>query len=301
MKIETFHTLEAVLQTGTFAGAARQSNVTPSAVSMQMKQLEAYFGQPLFDRSANQMRPSQLANDASRVMSEAIQKLEGLREVSHIAVRGVVTVGVLESMLPLILPQTLGFVREHYPELDVRLSSGRSIRLAAAVKAGELDAALIAQPEDGGSTRLLWQPMEQRELVLVLPPDAEAMPLGRALDRYEWIRYEQSTTVGALAKRFIASRRIETRGNREFDSAAAILAMVSAGLGASVIEISDPGMLHAYPVRIVRLGARAPKYQLSMVARKSDGSKRKLGALKEALQFALKAARRQRADSGLCS
>ncbi len=56
MKIDTFATLDAVLRGGTFAAAAAARNVTPSAVSMQMKQLEAYMGQPLFDRSGLQVR-----------------------------------------------------------------------------------------------------------------------------------------------------------------------------------------------------------------------------------------------------
>ncbi len=46
MQIYFFDTLEAVLRTGSLAGAAAEVNVTPSAVSMQRKQLEEHFGQP---------------------------------------------------------------------------------------------------------------------------------------------------------------------------------------------------------------------------------------------------------------
>ena len=56
MKRSFFATLEAVLRTGSLAGAAREMHVTPSAVSMQMKQLEADFGQPLFDRAGLSVR-----------------------------------------------------------------------------------------------------------------------------------------------------------------------------------------------------------------------------------------------------
>lgn len=294
MKLDAFATLAAVIRNGTLSAAAAEMHLTPSAVSMQMKQLEVFFGQPLFDRSGSQMRPMPLANEASHIMTEALRKLEGLRDVSHIAVRGVVTVGVLESMLPLLLPQTLAFAREHHPGLDVRVSTGRSIALAAAVKAGELDAALIARPEDGGSSRLHWRPVEERALVLVLPPNAAALSLAEAFATYEWIRYDCGTTVGGLAKHFLLTRQIPTRGHREFDSAAAILAMVSAGLGASVLEISDPNLLGAYPVRVVDLGNDAPSYQLSLVVRRTDEENRKLAALGESLRFALQNARDRR-------
>ena len=55
MKIESFRTLNAVLRGGSFAAGAADMNLSPSAVSLQMKQMEAYFGQPLFDRSALQV------------------------------------------------------------------------------------------------------------------------------------------------------------------------------------------------------------------------------------------------------
>ena len=45
MKIEMFDTLDAVLRGGSLAAAASETNLTASAVSMQMKQIEAYLGQ----------------------------------------------------------------------------------------------------------------------------------------------------------------------------------------------------------------------------------------------------------------
>ena len=58
MKIEMFDTLDAVLRGGSLAAAASETNLTASAVSMQMKQLETYLGQPLFDRSGHAIRPT---------------------------------------------------------------------------------------------------------------------------------------------------------------------------------------------------------------------------------------------------
>jgi DNA-binding transcriptional LysR family regulator len=287
MKLDAFATLEAVIRHGTLSAAAAEMHLTPGAVSMQMKQLEAYFGQPLFDRSGQQLRPMHLAEEASRVMSEALIKLEALREVSHLAVRGVVKLGVLESMLPALLPPTLAYAKDRHPNLEIQLISGRTVALTAAVKAGELDAALVARPEDGGSTRLLWHPMERREFVLVAPPTSVESTAADLFTRYEWIRYDRKTISGGLAKRYVESLHVPARVSREFDSAAAILAMVSAGLGVSVLEISEPAILSAYPVRVIRLGKDAPAYQLALALRKTDGEKRTLAALQEALQYAV--------------
>nr|WP_145547403.1 LysR substrate-binding domain-containing protein [Variovorax boronicumulans] len=294
MKLDTFATLQAVIRHGSLSGAAAEMHLTASAVSMQMKQLEAYFGQPLFDRSGQQLRPTPLAEEACRLMGDTLAQLQALREVSQLAVRGVMTVGILESMLPALLPPTLAHARERHPQLEIRMVSGRTVALTAAVKAGELDAALVAQPEDGGSSRLLWHPMERREMVLVAPPGSQEDTLAGLFARYEWIRYDRKTISGALAKRHVEATQLPTRVLREFDSAAAILSMVSAGLGVSVLEISEPGLLAAYPVRVLSLGANAPTYQLALAVRKADADKRTLAALQEVLGHALTRARQRR-------
>jgi len=294
MKLDAFATLDAVIRQGTLAAAAAEMHLTASAVSMQMKQLEAWFGQPLFDRSGPQMRPTPLAREACAAMGEALHKLEALRERSQIAVRGVVKLGVLESMLPALLPPILHYVKEKHPELDIQLISGRTVLLTAAVKAGELDAALVAQPDDGGSSRLLWHPMERRELVLVAPPTSVETTAADLLARYEWIRYDPKTISGALAKRHVEALGLKPRVRREFDSAAAILSMVSAGFGVSVVEISEPSLLAAYPVRVIRLAEPRPVYQLALAVRKADGDKRTLAALQDALHYALVQAQHRR-------
>ena len=58
MNIGMFATLVAIVDRGTLAAAARQVGCTPSAVSLQVKQLESYFGQPLFDRSSRAVKPT---------------------------------------------------------------------------------------------------------------------------------------------------------------------------------------------------------------------------------------------------
>ncbi|WP_395348096.1 LysR family transcriptional regulator [Variovorax sp. UC122_21] len=166
MKIDAFSTLDAVLRGGTLAAAAHEMNLTPSAISMQMKQLEAYLGQPLFDRSGLQVKPMKLAHEVSSVMRDALQQLESLRKRATVSIEGSVRLGVIESMQPIVLPATMRLLRERYPRLELRPARGRSASLIAAVKAGDLDAALVAQPESGGSARLRWQPMLRRELVL---------------------------------------------------------------------------------------------------------------------------------------
>lgn len=299
MKIDAFSTLDAVLRGGTLAAAAAEMNLTPSAVSMQMKQMELYLGQPLFDRSGLQVRPTRLAHEVAGLMRDALGQLESLRKRTSVAIGGAVRLGVIESMQPVLLPGVIGHLRERYPQLELKPVRGRSSGLTAQVKAGELDAALVAQPEDGGSVRLRWQPMLRRELVLVAPPNAPETTVAALFRQHEWIRYDRGTITGAMAARFAAQVRDKRGSSLEFDNAAAIVAMVSAGLGISIVQIADPAICQSYPVRVVRLGRGAPVLQLSLVTRKADDDNRPVAAVRDAVRSVLMAAQRSRTASGL--
>jgi DNA-binding transcriptional LysR family regulator len=297
MKIDAFTSLEAVIRGGTLAAAAAEMNLTPSAVSMQMKQLEAYFGQPLFDRSGLQVRPMKLAHEVAEVMGSAMQQLEALRKHRSVKIEGVLRLGVIESMQPVILPGTMALLRERHPSVELRPARGRSSTLTAAVKSGDLEAAFVAQPEDGGSARLRWQAMMRRELVLIAPPGAKEASLAALFKQHDWIRYDRETVTGSMAARFVASSSFEKRGHLEFDSTPAILAMVSAGLGISVVQISDPALLRSYPVRIVRLGRGGPVLQFSLVTRKADDDSRLVAAVRDALRSVLASQQQRRSTS----
>lgn len=298
MKLEIFNTLDAVLQTGTFAGAARQVNVTPSAVSMQMKQLEQYIGRPMFDRSGLLARPNSLAHEVSDTVRGALQNLEALRAGSSIAIEGVLRLGVIEALQPVVLPGMVRSLRERHPLLELRLTRGRSSALTAAVKAGDIDAALVAQPEGGGSARLRWTPMLRRELVLIAPPGNSDSNVASLFRLYEWIRYDRNTVSGALAAQYVGSHVQEVRGTLEFDSAPAIVAMVSGGLGVSILQSPDAAVLQAYPVRIVRLGRAAPVLTMALVTRKTDDDNRSVGAVLEAMRQTLSSVQRAAMAAG---
>lgn len=299
MKIDAFATLDAVLRGGTLAAAAAEMNLTPSAVSMQMKQLEIYFGQPLFDRSGLQVRPMPLAHEAASAMRGALQQVASLRRRHSVAIEGTVRLGVIDSMQPVVLPGTIRQLRERYPGLEVKPQRGRSAGLTAAVKAGEIDAAVVAQPERGASGRLRWLPLVRHELVLVAPPAASETSVAALFRQYDWIRYDRDTVSGAMAARWVHAHVAEKRGQLEFDAVSAIVPMVSAGLGVSVVQIADFALCQSYPVRVVRLGRQAPVLQMAMVTRKADDDSRPIGALRDAVTSVLTDAQRQRTALGM--
>ncbi|MGH8843942.1 MAG: LysR family transcriptional regulator [Advenella sp.] len=284
MKMETFSSLAAVLRSGTLAGAARILHLTPSAVSIQMKQLELYMGQQLFDRSGLEVKPLPIAFEMSAVMQKALEQLELLKRDRTYVVEGHVRLGIIESMQPLLLPDLTRIMRSRYPALHLQIQRGKSAELTHAVKAGELDAAVVAQPESGGSSRMHWHFLQAQELALVVPPDESEQRLTKLFQRYDWIRYDRRTIAGRLATRYVNHHIGPTvqPASVEFDGVRAILAMVSAGLGVSVVQLTEPGIHLNYPVRIQKLH-NAPVIRFALVMRKPDAESRPLETLQSVL------------------
>ena len=298
MKIETFNTLQAVLDTGSLAGAAKTLHLTPSAVSMQMKQLEGYVGQQLFDRSGLEVRPLPAAYELSELLHGMLTRLDSFRRQPSFQVEGHVQLGMIETMLPVVLPELLKRLRTRYPLLHLQTRRGKSAELTNAVKAGELDAAVVAQPERGVS-RLHWQPLLKRGLALLVPPQERERSLTALLRRYEWIRYDRNTISGAMAAKYI-HRRFGGKpdGSLEFDSVRAIASLVSAGLGISLVPLMEPALSTLYPVTVIAL-RDAPVLQFSLVTRKADVESRQLRALQEILLAATRSADRATAPDAV--
>lgn len=279
MKLEAFGTLNAVLRCGSFAAAATEMNLSPSAVSLQMKHMEAYFGQPLFDRSSLSARPTAFAREVNDAVQETLQRLDGLRRRHSPALAGRVRLGTIEPLQVSLMPALLRCVAARYPQLDVRPVRGRVSELVDQLNRGEIDAAIITQPETGGSRRLSWTPLAKEKLIGIAPLAARTGTLAECFAAYEWIRFDRSTVGGRIAARYVAKHAPEARSRIDVQSLAALTAMVSEGLGVSVLPDPGPGVLQVHPVRVLPLGKNGPSRQIAFACRLADQDNRLVQAL----------------------
>src|SRR4051812_42125350 len=117
MKLQALSTLAAVVDLGSFAAAADEVSVTPSAVSQQMKQLEEYFQQPLFDRSGRHVRPTPFALELARTVKQAVSDIEAMRSARPGAPAGRVRLGVTESAQTTLFPMAFADLRQRAPQI----------------------------------------------------------------------------------------------------------------------------------------------------------------------------------------
>jgi DNA-binding transcriptional LysR family regulator len=141
--------LVAVVETGTFSGAAEQLGYTQSAVSQQVATLERIVGTPLFERPGGP-RPVRLTTageilltHARAVLARMSSAATDLRALAS-GEQGELRVGTLPSVGTKILPRLLGAFRAEWPGIQIGLRESRdSAELIHAVETGDIDVTFI--------------------------------------------------------------------------------------------------------------------------------------------------------------
>jgi DNA-binding transcriptional LysR family regulator len=127
---------------GSFARAASQLGRSQSAVSMQLKKLEAQAGHPLFRRNGRGLVPTE-AGDALLAYARRIIALndEAATSLGATAAAASVRMGLPQDFLEDVMPDAiLRFLRLR-PGVHVEVRAGRNHALEDEVRAGRLDVA----------------------------------------------------------------------------------------------------------------------------------------------------------------
>jgi DNA-binding transcriptional LysR family regulator len=285
MNLSALQTLRAILVHGNFTAAGAAIGCTPSAVSLQIKQLEQYLGQPLFDRSTRVVRPTPFAMEVAAAASEFADRIEVLRARPSLTIEGKFRLGVITSMQSDLLPDALGMLRKKHPALDVRIPPlNDTDELLTELRAGRIDAALVARPATGASTRIVWHDVHRQPYVMLAPPDATQAEPRAVLKTYGWLAYDTGLPGGRIAARLARSLVPGITSNLALRSMDAIVSMVSLGMGASILPRPRRQLLAAYGVKEFSLGRAAPFRRICLVWRRADDGNRKIAAVVEAFQ-----------------
>ncbi|MBX9589922.1 MAG: LysR family transcriptional regulator [Hyphomonadaceae bacterium] len=254
MSIRHLRTLLAIAERGSFAAAARAIHLTESAVSMQMRALEEELGLALFDRSK---RPPALTEAGRALLPEAKALVGGYERLTRRKdesqpVEGHLRLGAVPSVITGILPGAIAAMRRKHPGIHVEIAMALSAELVQRVGRRRLDAAIVSELGKVPSG-LVWSPFAREPLVLIAPSDAPDRPPGELLASYPFIRYTRQAWVGRLIHATMKRRRIRVVETMTLDTLEAVTAMVSHGLGVSIVPDRGRGVPFAFPVRTVAL------------------------------------------------
>jgi DNA-binding transcriptional LysR family regulator len=131
-----------------FALAAEQVHRTQSAVTQQMARLEEQLGVTLFRKVG---RSKRLTEHGVRLLDYARRLLalndEALASVGAPDLRGPLRVGSIYDATEFLLPPLLARFSQLYPNLQLEVHTDRTAHLLQALKQGEIEIALVGQPE----------------------------------------------------------------------------------------------------------------------------------------------------------
>lgn len=237
LESEILRSFLTVAEYGNITRASEDLGRTQSAISVQIKRLEAEVGQSLFERQARGMVLTR-AGERLRASARQIVAMldQAAADLAADPIAGHVTVGIPDDYGSELLATILAEFANRHPAIDVSITCGFSVGFEEAVKRGKLDIAVYAGPKDDaeGEVLLTEQTVWAGSPDMVLPQDA---PLPVALfDRSCWWRDAALTALDAA--------NISHRTAYTSESVAGVKAAIKAGLAVGILARStlDPSM-----------------------------------------------------------
>ncbi|MFM0620118.1 LysR family transcriptional regulator [Paraburkholderia nemoris] len=234
----------AVARERSFTRAAREFDLTQSAVSRCVRELEDAVELKLFDRTTRQVELTHAGASLERRIGRLLDEIELTLREERAAYDGHTGVVVLASNPVLSsswVAQGLARCASAFPELIVSVRDHSQSCVLASVEQGEVDFGVVSVAEPLASDQLHAEVVFTTPLHAVMPP---AHPLARQASvawhaLHEWALVTLNADAGVRAALDLAfnSHGLKRRPVQELGHVAAVSRMVELGLGVGVLPV----------------------------------------------------------------
>lgn len=258
MDINYLQSFITVVEAGSYAEAARRLDLTSAAVAARIKALEDDMGIVLIKRSGRSVKPTE---SGMRILDSTRSVVRQIRDIRALAIdrnsRGEFRLGCFVSALTNILPPILKHVYRLYPEASIFVTPGASIELCRQVAEGELDAAIVVEPQFAVAKHCVWQKFMEEPLLVIAPAHMRGRAAHDVLTSEPFLRYDRSIYGGQLADRYLRDHDLHPTQRLEINSLSSIAVMVHEGLGVSLLP-DWSAMWQSLDIVQIPLPERAP-------------------------------------------
>ncbi len=224
----------AAAEEGAISAAARRLGVSPSAVSQQLSGLEAALGAQLLDRSARPMRMTpagtMFRRHAQIMLNAATEAKAELGMAGHAGLT-TLRLGMIEDFDGDVTPRLLSLLANDLTNCRFLLETGASHRLLDQLDARALDIVVAA---DFGAELAADADWREMHPLMVEPFVAVTPHRGRTAD-LALIQYTARHLMGRQIAAHLSRLGLKPAHRFELDSYTAILAMVAAGEGWTIL------------------------------------------------------------------
>lgn len=230
----------AAAEAGTVSGAAQTLNVTPPAVSLQLRQLEDSAGLPLLERSETGLQPTdggrEILDSARRIEAALAECQEALEALSGVE-GGRVSVGVI-STAKYFAPRALAAFARIHPRVEIRLHVGNRRETIEALKGYNLDFAVMGRPPEAFQVE---KAVIGEHPHIIIGPPGHPLSKRRQLSISDFaeetfLLREPGSGTRLLMQRLFSKARFAPRIGMEIGSNETIKQAVMAGLGIALLS-----------------------------------------------------------------
>jgi DNA-binding transcriptional LysR family regulator len=266
MDIRYLQSFVTVADCGSMAEAARRMDLTTTAVAARIRALEADLGIALVVRSGRSVKPTKAGLQIMERARSLLRDVRDLRAVAHDGVPlGELRLGVFVSAMTSILPQMLEGLYAAYPQLAVFVAPGASVELCRLVASGELDAAIVVEPQFAVAKSCEWRVLMEEPLVVVAPSNLAHIDAHTLLRTQPFIRYDRTVLGGQLADRYLFDHDIFPKQRLEINGLNAIASLIDRGLGVSLLPDWSPLWRSKLAISRVALPGSAPVRRVGLI------------------------------------
>lgn len=238
----------AVADTGSFSRAAERCQIAQPSLSQQILKLEEDLGARLFDRLGRSIRLTEAGQAFLPHARSILEKMEAARSsiaVQHADARGSVSVGVIPTIAPYLMPTYAAAFTENFPEARLRILEEVTPVLVKGLHDLSIDLAILALPLRHKDLELT--PLRTEPVFAALPKNhpragAESISL-KDLRGEPFVMLRDGHCFRDLTVAACSSAKITPHIAFESSQFSSVLAMVGAGVGISMVpEMAvDPG------------------------------------------------------------
>jgi LysR family transcriptional regulator, hydrogen peroxide-inducible genes activator len=278
--------LSALAKHGHFGRAAEACAVTQPALSMQIRDLERTLGVAVVERRPGDVILTDVGREIARrgedVLAASRDLVDFARHRSGL-LTGRLTLGVIPSLAPYLLPKILPLLQSRFPELRLELRETQTRQLIEDVKNGTLDAAMLALPVDEPDIDAI--DLFEDLFLLAVPADDPRIETMRVaaedIDQSRLILLEDGHCLRDQALAFCGTARGRAVGTAfGASSLTTVMQMVAGGYGVTLIpQIAADVERRDDRVKLLRLKNPQPGRSIGLVFRRTSPRKADFAAL----------------------
>jgi LysR family transcriptional regulator, hydrogen peroxide-inducible genes activator len=279
--------LSALAEHRHFGRAAEACSVTQPALSMQIRDLERQLGVQVVERRPSDIALTdiglEVASRSEQILAAARDLIDFARHRSRV-LTGRLTLGVIPTLAPYVLPRMLATIQSSYPDLQIELRETQTRVLLEELARGQLDAVMLALPPT--DPELETMPLFEDPFLLAVPAADRRfdVPLisPRDIEHDRLILLEEGHCLRDQALAFCANPRRGGPMGLGATSLATVMQMVANGYGVTLVpEIAVDVEVRDARVKVLRFASPQPGRTIGLAWRRTSPRKSDFIALGE--------------------